>query len=1047
MADIRLLLDSEKKNNFPSSYNFKQGTLNRTFIITPYNNGVEYTLTGSEKIELYFAYLDKSGNIIQNSPMVDENTPEYASIVEIDQPSNTIKVKPCYQMVDHAGSVRFTLKIDDLYSYDVTYTVDATDGYKTHTFKNTLPTWENKADKNLGNVDDSVFKAKAVKSGMLTNDATQFNTVLSNDVDFLAQKKTLNDVENDLGDKATSTLDNVLPTDMDKAIKLTNAYKQMSARTVDPLTPTEIATKIYYLETQTPISNWLPYKDYKFIHFAAQFTADNQTFTQTLPPTNLGHMFIVSTLFTGHKGCKLELEPFIGDQIDGTSQPKELSEDGIMGIAIPENTDNYDWIPYPALHDYGIAVSNENNDLHIGVKELQFTGATLVENPSTGALVVNLPTGASALKFHDGITNTDFTPTKVQSLDKSVRIANLGGVADFSVNSPNLTEGVFAKLGYTEDINTNYHDQRPYFSDKWSYTGMYIGEDKNDKAWTIQDGSMDDSNVTGGSAIRIGMYFEPLDNPTASEDGYVELKVIDVDTKDYLLDDEGNPVAIRRDYKAMDVIGNEILLANIKAKGQRKIAFEIDCSFPNQIITSSGNTAIYMQVINEENTSGIAEMLFQIHTGYIVKSTTRYYGFNIMNLAANLTKTKGEETLSAGTSELMGNGLFINAVTDAKVKIENNQITLKDNGVSLPVFMLGKIFDPLDTMELRLKVLNAAVKIQDKNNAFKYSLVKWTGSGQATLPIITGYSNENPNFASGWSEVSNKFISEDAVSGIHTDRNAFTVPDDAKQIAVIIYPATSQIPTTLTLADFEVDVSPAFTKSIIQNTSHLSEKHLEIDKYVYRAITKTPNGYGGLRYTINSTETRLPFGIVSGGDDAIVNDRSWNTSGNKWEVEGDGVFKDDGKVTISYSAQVYCGESVPASGTSNCEIWMAKKQLDGSFVEVPNSKTVFVMDKSFTGAKAIKSKEFTMDVKANDTFRMFAKSNIDDGCYLQSGTNGVPLLRLDVEYDEIVELSKDVLEQIGQNNEVKFVENGKEVYNKILQYDISSGKMTVIDKN
>lgn len=229
MADIRLLLDSEKKNNFPSSYNFKQGNLNRTFIITPYNNGVEYTLTGSEKIELYFAYLDKSGNIIQNSPMVDENTPEYASIVEIDQPSNTIKVKPCYQMVDHAGSVRFTLKIDDLYSYDVTYTVDATDGYKTHTFKNTLPTWENKADKNLGNVDDSVFKAKAVKSGMLTNDATQFNTALSNDVDFLAQKKTLNDVENDLGDKATSTLDNVLPTDMDKAIKLTNAYKQMSA--------------------------------------------------------------------------------------------------------------------------------------------------------------------------------------------------------------------------------------------------------------------------------------------------------------------------------------------------------------------------------------------------------------------------------------------------------------------------------------------------------------------------------------------------------------------------------------------------------------------------------------------------------------------------------------------------------------------------------------------------------------------------------------------------------------------------------------------------
>lgn len=56
-----------------------------------------------------------------------------------------------------------------------------------------------------------------------------------------------------------------------------------------------------------------------------------------------------------------------------------------------------------------------------------------------------------------------------------------------------------------------------------------------------------------------------------------------------------------------------------------------------------------------------------------------------------------------------------------------------------------------------------------------------------------------------------KFISEDAVAGIHTDTNAFTVPDDAKQIAMALYPVVSQIPTTLILADFEVDVIPTFT--------------------------------------------------------------------------------------------------------------------------------------------------------------------------------------------------------------------------------------------
>ena len=46
--------------------------------------------------------------------------------------------------------------------------------------------------------------------------------------------------------------------------------------------------------------------------------------------------------------------------------------------------------------------------------------------------------------------------------------------------------------------------------------------------------------------------------------------------------------------------------------------------------------------------------------------------------------------------------------------------------------------------ELLLKNLMTRVKIQDKQNAFIYALMKWTQDAPATLPILTGYQNTVP---------------------------------------------------------------------------------------------------------------------------------------------------------------------------------------------------------------------------------------------------------------------------------------------------------------
>lgn len=85
-------------------------------------------------------------------------------------------------------------------------------------------------------------------------------------------------------------------------------------------------------------------------------------------------------------------------------------------------------------------------------------------------------------------------------------------------------------------------------------------------------------------------------------------------------------------------------------------------------------------------------------------------------------------------------------------------------------------------------------------------------------------------------------------------------------------------------------------------------------------------------------------------------------------------------------------------------------------------------------------------VKTNETYRMFAKSNKDDGFYLQSGTNGIPLFRLDYYFNELEVIYKNVLDQLERATEIRFIEDGKEIIWKVAEIDVKTGKITVVDK-
>lgn len=52
--------------------------------------------------------------------------------------------------------------------------------------------------------------------------------------------------------------------------------------------------------------------------------------------------------------------------------------------------------------------------------------------------------------------------------------------------------------------------------------------------------------------------------------------------------------------------------------------------------------------------------------------------------------------------------------------------------------------------------------------------------------------------------------------------------------------------------------------------------------------------------------------------------------------------------------------------------------------------------------KKIVSNSFNFNVKENEVYRMFMKSNVDDGFYLECTPNGQPLFYSSIVFDEIV---------------------------------------------
>lgn len=188
----------------------------------------------------------------------------------------------------------------------------------------------------------------------------------------------------------------------------------------------------------------------------------------------------------------------------------------------------------------------------------------------------------------------------------------------------------------------------------------------------------------------------------------------------------------------------------------------------------------------------------------------------------------------------------------------------------------------------------------------------------------------------------------------------------------------------------------------------------------------------------NTADTKVPVGIITGGDGKIINDNSWHDAGSldPNKVQGDYKFLTEGTVTMTYAARCFNEQS----GTNNAIFWLAKVNKDGTFTEVPNSKYANLIEGNRRTPDFIKGYPFTFAVKSNETYRMFMKSDKDDGFYIQSDLDGKPLFRAELTFNELTSAPK-----VDIGDFISITENGQVVdkSNYKLSIDSTTGKITV----
>lgn len=466
----------------------------------------------------------------------------------------------------------------------------------------------------------------------------------------------------------------------------------------------------------------------------------------------------------------------------------------------------------------------------------------------------------------------------------------------------------------------------------------------------------------------------------------------------YLIDVNGNPVAVQMNYIAFDTPKQIVLAGIVSVEKPTEISLHIVSSFPEGARIASPMTGSSALLIQSLDSAIDLVPSFENYTNTDLHWFVRSFKNPLSSMEA-LLKTplpaadydvfsqQGEKNIFAEDGYVLTP--MLNPV---KGEIKDNTLFLSDTEDGFaPYFSFGYYFGQEETVLLRGSVITGALSLLPDNYPGFFMIVSWNGTGpikEADNPIV-GENNEEPALGKDW-----VIVQKTDVPGLSTfEQVSAAVPNDARILAVLFCPSRAVKPVSYEIRGVDVTVAQEFTGAIIRYAKTKDEIGFHVKTFYERFIQIPPVGRV-YRYTINDTDSPCPVGELrtKGLHIPVVLDESVNQVPGSTIKAGEGGIKfnqDMGDVKIQTTVQVYAGENAPAGSTVPVTfIWY--KVVADDFVPVENGKNVVEVIQGKPQVSGIFS--LYGSFKRDDILVLRMKTTGKDFAYLQSSNPHIPLI-------------------------------------------------------
>lgn len=566
-------------------------------------------------------------------------------------------------------------------------------------------------------------------------------------------------------------------------------------------------------------------------------------------------------------------------------------------------------------------------------------------------------------------------------------------------------------IGKHNQGEKGHHDGTLWFDDiVVPADSPFLSTDRTNKGFRIEEADELDPNVSGGTDYLI--VFRIHMKGKAPEDGFVRAYLYNKNTnpfepKGYLLDVNGQPLGVERHYKKDEELGVLEVVGIVNAKGQKEFTCHVVDNFVNDMILltdrTEGCTGLVIQALTSKEKTGLGLLQFENDTLQNIEFSSHYLGADRTSIDWIIAKDQPVKTGAAGAGQTMADGMHFYNISQMKIGVESGHLLFEDDGSNICDFNFGKIFSAEETQMLRGKDVKFTTTITDKDSGYNIALMKWIGKPDEYTPEIFTSRNTTPNFQTNWAKVDDLFISEDIVVGDHMATKTFTVPSDANNYAIIIYPAIAQQPLTLKLKQFQVDVVTPFIGYAVKTSEKINESHLEFDTE-HKQLIQNTQGYSSLRYTINNSPTAMPIGMLTKGLADVSIDKSINVIAGSGAKGGEGaiVFNSEGNATIHTG--LYLWNEQGTDTTVN--FWYSTVGANSKLTKIPNSDGTFTVAANSKGTQYYMP-AFNLQVEGGDKIALTAQADKADGAFLQCVTDARPMINTTIKFKELISTSGD----------------------------------------